>query len=272
MIYPKITIVTPSYNQANFLERTILSVINQNYPNLEYIIIDGGSTDGSVEIIKKYEKHLSYWSSEKDNGQSEALNKGFAKATGDIFAYINSDDILLPETLNFISDIFQKNTDVDLIYGHALLIDANDNEIGLCIALPFTLKEHLNGVFSIPQQSSFWKRQVFEKVGGFNPQNHSCMDGEFFAFAATNNFTFKKINKILAAFRIHNLSKTGNETGIIKSLYEIDKANFIKEISYAKKIKVNNFLRTFYRIKYLPYKVFIKMWIGAFSNYESRSQ
>ena len=93
MNYPKISIVTPSFNHAQFLEETILSVISQNYPDLEYIIIDGGSTDGSVEIIKKYEQYLTYWISEPDNGQSDALNKGFTRATGDIYGWLNSDDL-----------------------------------------------------------------------------------------------------------------------------------------------------------------------------------
>ena len=116
--FPKISIVTPSYNQAEFLERTILSVLNQDYPNLEYIIIDGGSTDGSVEIIKKYEKYLAYWVSEKDKGQSDAINKGFQKSTGDILAWLNSDDTYLSGTLFKVVKAFQENPNADLIFGN----------------------------------------------------------------------------------------------------------------------------------------------------------
>jgi len=258
MNYPKISIVTPSHNQAPFIERTILSVINQEYPNLEYIIIDGGSRDGSVEIIKKYEMYLDYWVSENDSGQSEALNKGFTKATGEIFAYLNSDDIYLPGTLNLISELFEKNNEVDLLYGHTKLLDSNDDKIGLCVALPFKLKEHLNGVFSIPQQSSFWKRDVFEKVGGFNVENHTCMDGEFFAYAAANNFSFKMVNKIFAGFRIHPSSKTGNKKSKLKLHYKSDEEKFVKVIALSKKIRVNRFLQDYYRLKYILYKIYIR--------------
>jgi len=114
--YPKISIVTPSYNQAEFLERTILSVLNQNYLNLEYIIIDGGSNDGSVEIIKKYEKYLTYWVSEKDKGQGCAISKGFEKSTSDILAWLNSDDTYLPGTFYKIAKDFRQNSEVDLIF------------------------------------------------------------------------------------------------------------------------------------------------------------
>jgi glycosyltransferase involved in cell wall biosynthesis len=257
MQYQKISIVTPSYNQAAFLERTILSVVNQKYPNLEYIIIDGGSTDGSVDIIKKYEKHITYWVSEKDSGQSEAINKGFNKATGEIFAYLNSDDIYFSNTVQLISELFEKNKKIDLLYGHAQLLDSDDHDIGLCVALPFKLNEHLNGVFSIPQQSAFWKRNVYEKVGGFNINNHTCMDAEFFAFAATNNFSFKMINKILAGFRIHPSSKTGNEKSELKLSYRGDQEKFINIIASKKNIHINKFLQTLYRWKYIPYKMYV---------------
>lgn len=256
MNFPTISIVTPSYNQAKYLERTILSVINQNYPNLEYIIIDGGSNDGSVEIIKKYEKHLTYWVSEKDKGQSDAHNKGFSKASGDIFAYLNSDDIYLPNTLSLVAQKFQENENIDLIYGHAKLIDSDDNKIGLCVALPFKLKEHLNGVFSIPQPSSFWRKKVYEKVGGFNLNNHSCMDAEFYALASAYNFRFKNINEILSGFRIHPLSKTGDPNGIVKSLYKIDQEKIKTKINKIKKVRVNKILQYYYRFKYIPINLF----------------
>lgn len=262
MNYIKISIVTPSFNQAAFIERTILSVINQNYPNLEYIIIDGGSNDGSVEIIKKYEKHLTYWVSEKDKGQSHALNKGFSKASGDIFAYLNSDDIYLPNTLSIVAQKFQENENIDIIYGHAKLIDQNDNKIGLCVALPYKLKEHMNGVFSIPQPSSFWRKKVYEKLGGFNIDNHSCMDAEFFALASAYNFRFKNINMVLAGFRVHASSKTGNENAPLKTIYKIDQEKISSKICTIKDVRINKFLGMYYRLKYLPIKLYKKLLLS----------
>jgi glycosyltransferase involved in cell wall biosynthesis len=117
---PKITIITPSFNQGKYIERTIQSVLSQDYPNLEYIIIDGGSTDQTVDIIKKYERHLKYWVSEKDNGQSHAINKGLKYATGDIINWLNSDDYLEPQALNVIAESF--NSDIDIFCGYANLI------------------------------------------------------------------------------------------------------------------------------------------------------
>ncbi|MEZ5010012.1 MAG: glycosyltransferase family 2 protein [Chitinophagales bacterium] len=118
----KISIITPSYNQAEFLEDTITSVLHQNYPNLQYIIIDGGSSDGSVEIIKKYENQIDYWISEKDSGQTHAINKGFSKVTGDIICWLNSDDIYFDYTLSAVANYFNENPDIDILWGDVFRI------------------------------------------------------------------------------------------------------------------------------------------------------
>jgi len=125
----KISIITPSYNQGQFLEETIISVLNQDYPNLEYIIIDGGSTDKSVEIIKKYEKYLTYWVSEKDRGQTHAINKGFIKSSGSILNWLNSDDLLVPGAINSVSKAFSKHSEADFCFGDFSIIDTQSNTI-----------------------------------------------------------------------------------------------------------------------------------------------
>src|SRR5262249_46923914 len=128
--YPRITIITPSFNQAQFFEQTIASVLDQNYPNLEYIIIDGGSQDHSVEIIRKYDHRLAYWVSEKDRGQTHAINKGLERATGDIIAYLNSDDFYLAGTLHRVAEYFQQHPDVDLLHGRCRTVNVNGEKIG----------------------------------------------------------------------------------------------------------------------------------------------
>ena len=163
--YPKITIVTPSYNQAVFLERTILSVLNQNYPNLEYIIIDGGSTDGSIEIIKKYEKYLSYWVSEKDQGQADAINKGFQKATGDLVAWQNSDDVYLPDAFQKIAETYKKNPNYDVYFGNIFIIDSCDKLIREMRFHPFSVNHLIYYRWNLSSQAVFWKREIFNKVG-----------------------------------------------------------------------------------------------------------
>lgn len=215
--WPKISIVTPSYNQGQFLERTILSVLNQNYSNLEYIIIDGGSTDGSVEIIQKYEKYLSYWVSEKDQGQVYALNKGFLKATGDIIGWQNSDDIYMPSAFNQIAKLFLEHSDVDIIFGNTIFIDENETPIGELRFTPFSTLTHFYEGISITNQSSFWTKDVFSRIGFLDTRFKFSMDYELFLRAAKNNMKFRLFRNYFGAFRVHPSAKSSTMTHIAES-------------------------------------------------------
>jgi len=165
MQYPKISIVTPNYNGGQFLEETILSVIGQNYPNLEYIIIDGGSTDNSVEIIKKYEKHLAYWVSEPDNGMYEAVKKGFDRSTGEIMAWINSDDKYHMGAFSIVAEVFSNFQEISWITGVPTAFD----ELGRCVLVANSVlwskyTFYLQKLSWIQQESTFWRRRLWDKV------------------------------------------------------------------------------------------------------------
>jgi len=203
---PRITIVTPSYNQGRFLEQTILSVLGQGYENLEYIIIDGGSTDDSLDVIRRYEKELAYWVSENDGGQAEAINKGFSRATGDIFCWLNSDDFLLPGTLKSVPT--ELGNGADLIYGNCL---SYSEEGGRClINRPPAYDAHLLALVDyIVQPSSFWTRSLWEKTGDLNAALHYAFDWEWFLRAAQVG-NLRKSDVLYSAYRFHSLHKSGS--------------------------------------------------------------
>ena len=221
----RISIVTPSYNQAQFLERTILSVLNQNYPNLEYIIMDGGSTDGSVDIIKEYEKYLAYWVSAKDGGQSEAIKNGFERATGSILAWINSDDIYLPDTLLKVADAFSIDKKTDVLYGNMYIIDKDDRvteERRLMPWIPIVSKlgTLYGGYGGGYQPSSFWKSELYNKVGGLDTSFRFCMDNDLIIRFVLADAEFKYLNEYLSGYRAHEDTKTSTLKDIAKSEME----------------------------------------------------
>ena len=204
---PLVSIITPSFNQAEYLESTILSVLNQDYPNIEYIVIDGGSADGSVEIIRKYENQIAYWISEKDQGQTDALNKGFSVANGEIFAWINSDDLLLPGAVSQAVHELLAHPTAAMVYGQADYIDNKGNVIGHFPARQTNLKKLKNGFVHIPQQASFFRAENWHKVAPLDPSFNFAMDYDLWVrLAKMGELIF--VQKVWAQFRLHANAKT----------------------------------------------------------------
>ncbi len=205
---PKISIVTPSFKQAYFIERTIKSVLDQSYPNLEYYIQDGNSQDGTKEILEQYNDALAGWESIPDNGQSNAINLAFCKTTGDIMAWINSDDILLPGSLNYIAEYFNQHPEIDVVYGHRILIDENDQQIGRWIMPPHD-NDILSWVDYIPQETLFWRRHIWDKAGGKIEESFGfAMDWDLLVRFRNAGARFACLPRFLGGFRIHSSQKT----------------------------------------------------------------
>ena len=206
---PIVSIVTPSYNQAAYLERTILSVLGQDYPRIEYIVMDGGSTDGSADIIRRYADRLAYWESSKDKGQTDAINKGFSHAHGAILAWLNSDDILYPHAVREAVDYLTAHPDCGLVYGNCDFIDAEDRTIGHFNALQTDYKKLTHGYVHIPQQASFWRTDLWRQVGPLDDSIYFAMDYDLWLrLAKVSRIQYLPAAEPWAAFRLHADAKT----------------------------------------------------------------
>ncbi|MEJ5241737.1 MAG: glycosyltransferase family 2 protein [Anaerolineales bacterium] len=205
--WPLVSIVTPSYNQAQFLEATIRSVLSQDYPRLEYIIVDGGSTDGSLEIIRKYADRLAWWVSEPDRGQTDAINKGFAHAHGEIFAWLNSDDTYEPGAVRAAVRFLLDHPQVGLVYGDANFIDEEGRVIGKFDARQTDYRRLRRGYVHIPQQAAFFRASLWHQVGPLDPSFYFAMDYDLWVrIAARAPIVY--VPQTWANFRLHLRGKT----------------------------------------------------------------
>ena len=204
---PLFSIITPSFNQVRYLESTIRSVLDQDYPNIEYIIVDGGSEDGSVEVIRRFSDRLAWWVSEKDRGQTDAINKGFARANGEILAWLNSDDTYEPHAITEAVGFLQSRPEVGLVYGDANFIDENGCFIGRFPAAQTDYRRLRQGFVHVPQQAAFWRADLWRKVGPLDPSFYFAMDYDLWtrlAALAPVEYTAR----LWANFRLHTQGKT----------------------------------------------------------------
>ncbi len=204
---PKISVVTPSFNQARFLERTIRSVLDQGYPNLEYIIIDGGSTDGSQEIIRRYSSQVAYWVSEPDRGQADAINKGLQRATGDWIAWQNSDDVYYPGAFAYLARASDRHREADLLIGNIMLIDEEDRVIRDIRYVRPTFESLLAEGMVLTNQAAFWRRSVHQRIGLLKESLSCAFDYDWF-LRLLEQGQGAHVDCFFGGYRVHGNTKT----------------------------------------------------------------
>jgi glycosyltransferase involved in cell wall biosynthesis len=203
---PKLSIVTPSFNQGKFLEETIRSVLDQNYAPLEYIVIDGGSDDESVDVIRRYEDRLAYWESEKDRGQVHAINKGIARSTGDLFAYINSDDVYLPGAFDAVVEYFESHPDCEWLCGDTVMFGEGHETELVRARVPASAAHALSWAYRAPQPGMFWRRALV--TSGFDEQWNYDFDHDLYVRLLLDGHRCEHLPATLAKYRLHASSKT----------------------------------------------------------------
>jgi glycosyltransferase involved in cell wall biosynthesis len=214
----KFSIVTISYNQAKFLERAIQSVIGQNGVQLEYIVVDPGSKDGSRDIIQRYAERIAHVVFDPDNGPADGLNRGFSLATGDIYGYLNSDDMFEPDAFSRVADFFSRHPHTDVACGHAWITDRHDNRLRKAWSEPFRRRFVAMGAALQIQPSTFFRKAAFDRSGGFNVLNRSNWDGELLVDMFLNGARISIIDEFLSAYRLHEVSITnsGSAGGLLR--------------------------------------------------------
>lgn len=205
---PKVSIVTISFNQGQFLEECLRSVLEQDYPNIEYIVIDGGSTDDSKDIIAKFADRLAYWQSQKDGGQTDAINQGFSHASGEILGWLNSDDILLPGAVTKAVRALTANPKVGMVYGDCLLINASGKRLSRFPAAQTDYRRLRQGYVHIPQQASFWRAQLWQNVAPLDTSFYFAMDYDLWVRLAKLAPLLYLPGEPWAAFRLHGSAKS----------------------------------------------------------------
>lgn len=237
-----VSIVTPSYNQGRFLEETIKSVLAQDYTPIEYLIIDGGSEDNSLDIIRRYEERLAFWESEPDRGQAHAINKGLKRARGDILGWLNSDDVLLPNTISRVVNVLENNLEIDAVYGRLERI----NSQGILVPTPLLPKDKVTfnkslvvGECAVNQPGCFWRRSIMDKAGFLNEELIYNLDYEYWIRLALSGAKFFRLPEVLARFRLSQDSKTVSQAdkmaveqlSVLHSLLETEDLAIILGIS-----------------------------------------
>ncbi|HWE72432.1 MAG TPA: glycosyltransferase family 2 protein [Stellaceae bacterium] len=210
-VLPRIAIVTPTLNRRNYLPATVDSVIEQRYPRLDYRVQDGGSTDGTQDLLASYGSALS-WRSEPDHGQADAINRAFSECDGEIMAYLNSDDTLLPGTLFYVARLFQAHPDIDVIYGQRIFIDGIGREIGRAV-LPRHDAQAIYWADFVPQETMFWRRRVWTGAGPLDETLYYALDWDFIVRAHQAGFKFLRAPRFLACFRVHDQQKVATMYG-----------------------------------------------------------